>query len=272
MKLTLIPVFIVLLLNSTAQARVTNSRDSDSRGSFWGKKHFINLVVENWKYREPGLMQDEGLLYGLNYAFKNNAGAFFYEANVEYIQGTTTYDGATFSGIPISADQSNRVFMTQFWVGIQTGQSSSVKVIPKVGLLYRRLVDLDDDAAGDYQRDQDYLTIPVGMDLFFPVGSGKLVLNTFITLIFQGTNKTYLTDVGGSQDLTFDQDTGMGWHIGLDYMLETQSQMGWIFSAYARGWEVDDSDFGQLPETPGTSYYEPENNTISIGLKTGITF
>lgn len=269
-------ILFVFLSTSVAMARVTrpgsssSSSDRYDSSSLWGQRHFFSVVLDQWKYEEPGLMQDSGLLYGINYAFKDVSGSFYYEANLEYLMGKTEYDGALNNGTPYVHDSNNRILMGQLWAGVQSDQGS-FGFIPKVGILFRRLVDQDDEASGDYQRDQDYFAIPVGLDLIFPTGTGRLALTGFVTLAFKGVNKTHFEDVGGANNPKFDQDDGRGFEAGISYL-----QGQWHGGFFVRTWKVDDSDteLVTFPANPAFDgqYLEPENETLSFGFKGGVAF
>lgn len=218
-------------------------------------------------------MKDSGFLGGVGYAYKGATGVLYYEANVEFLLGWTEYDGQLSDGTPYVHDSTNRILMGQLWTGVQVGDPHTVGFIPKVGLLFRRLVDANDEASGDYQRDQDYFAIPIGLDILFPAGPGQLALTGFATAYFSGVNKTHFTDVGGDNDPTFKQDKGRGMELGISYQ-----QDQWHAGFFFRKWKVEDSDakLVTFPAAPTTIndglYIEPENDTISYGIKGGVAF
>jgi len=242
--------------------------------SYWGKKHFFNAIIDNWDYHEPSVnMTDKGLLFGGNYAFRNAYQALYYEANLEFIFGFTNCD-TTAGGVPVSFEQTNTVILGQLWIGAQTMGPANLKVIPKIGLLFRKLTDADDAFNGDYERRQDYFTIPVGADFFFDVGPGKLVVGGFATVYFEGRNRSFLTDVGNSNDIDVKQDDGFGMNLEATYLWDR-----WQAGIFVRTWKVEDSET-QDSTTSGSAtpplqlrtYWEPKNDTLSIGVRAGLSF
>jgi hypothetical protein len=244
-----------------------------SSDSAWEKMHFITGVADYWSYEEfPDIMKDHGPMIGFNYAFKYNVNMFYMEANVEAEYGRTTYEGHTMSGNQdITFTQTNFIYMGQAWAGLQIGVSPTVHIIPKVGYLYRKLTDKDDeDVSGDYRREQEYFVIPVGVDVTVKLPVGKLGFTTWISADFRGVNQTFMTDVGGDRDPIFKQKKGRGYYIEGNYMYDM-----WILGGFIRYWKVENSElqFATLPPPTGGDFFlEPENETISIGLKGGVTF
>lgn len=234
----------------------------------------VGGVLDYWKYREPGLMEDSGALLGVEYEFRNVAyEKLAYQFNAEFLFGKTNYEGADLNtGSPLAFEQTNMVGMVQFFMGPLIETSGRLIIIPKLGLLYRKLIDRNDEFAGDYQRDQVYTVIPLGIDFVLPLDSGaQWIFSVWQSIYFKGQNKTYLTDVGGDRDLTFDQDDGSGAEVSVTY-----SKDWWYVSAVIRAWQVDDSEMkvATVPSlTPPTNtFLEPENETASIGGRFGLRF
>lgn len=242
---------------------------------FESHRHKLGGVLDYWKYEEPGLMKDSGALIGAEYDFRNVAFDWIsYEVNAEILAGRTNYEGQDLnSGTPLEFQQTNTVGMLQFFVGpmIQTGADTFL--IPKLGLLYRKLIDKDDEFAGDYQRDQEYTVLPIGLDVVTHTASGgQWIFSAWISAYFSGKNKTYLTDVGGDQDLSFKQDDGKGSQLSVTYRHPTF----WYITGMIRKWAVKDSEtkVATLPSlTPPTNtFLEPENETTSVGVRFGWAF
>ncbi len=228
-------------------------------------EHQLGIVVDSWKYTEPRI-KDSGFLFGIHYRYQTEINSFFnWIYGVELLLGQTEYDGETLEGaIPVTADQTNTIFSTHSL--FQANISSLVQ--PLIGIYFRFLRDEDDENTGDYQRDQEYLTFPIGLRF----GLSDSILTILYHSGFQGKNKTFLTDVGGNRDLSLDQDEGSGIHIEWEYLMGNQS-----ISIFYRTWNVEDSERKQatVPDVNGgvpSLFVEPENETTSFGLKFNTLF
>lgn len=256
--------FIVLVLISST---------SFASNPFETHRHKLGGVIDYWKYEEPGLMQDVGALIGAEYDFRNVAYDFLaYELNAEILAGQTNYKGQDLNtGTPLEFEQTNTMGMLQFFMGPLLDLDGSTYLMPKLGVLYRKLMDHDDEFAGDYQRDQDYTVIPLGFDVITHTNNAQWIFSAWHSIYFSGKNKTYLTDVGGDQDLSFKQDEGNGSQVSITMAMEH-----WYITAMFRRWSVEDSESKQatVPSlTPPTNFFlEPENKTTSFGIRAGWAF
>ncbi len=247
--------------------------DFSSEGSAWGARNYVSVLAEYWSYEElPDIMKDSGGLLGMSYAHKNTSGFLYYEFSIEALYGKTTYEGSTMTtNIPLSFEQTNFMYMGQVWIGAQWDFSASTSVIPKIGYLYRKLTDFDDDVLGDYRRDQEYFVIPLGLDLIIQLSNGnKLGFTAWSSIDFKGKNKTYLTNIGGDRDPSFDQNEGSGFYLEGNYIFDMYTVGG-----YLRSWQVEDSEtgFATLPPPTGAGlFHEPKNETWAVGFKASVMF
>jgi hypothetical protein len=242
-------------------------------GPFDHNNHKMGLALDHWKYQEPGLMEDVGFLSGLEYEFRTTLRELFYlQTNAELLLGTTKYTGSDLNnGTPLQFDQTNIVGMVQVYAGVAL-PIGGLYIIPKAGLLFRKLVDLNDAFPGDYQRDQDYLTQPLGLDILIPLDSGHLTFSALIMESFKGKNKTYLTNVNGDRDLTLRQDEGKGRQYSITYFHAT-APVPWYASVVLRSWKVEGSE-SKVATVPGLGtlpFYEPANETLAVGVRFGIS-
>jgi hypothetical protein len=240
---------------------------------FEASRHKLGGALDYWKYEEPGLMQDSGALLGVEYNFRNVAqDVLAYELNAEILLGRTNYKGQDLnSGTPLEFEQTNTMGMLQFFMGPLIDLNGNVYLIPKLGLLYRKLIDQDDAFAGDYQRDQEYTVIPLGLDAVVNAQRIQWIFSVWHSIYFSGKNKTYLTDVGGDQDLSFKQDNGNGTQLSVTMVMDH-----WYITGMFRYWAVEDSESKEATvptlSPPTNNFYEPENKTISIGVRAGWAF
>lgn len=239
--------------------------------------HKLGGIIDYWNYEEPGVMKDTGALIGVEYEMRNLVfdDLLYYQFNGEVLAGRTNYEGADLNtGTPLTFTQTNSMGMIQLYVGTAiNAASSSLLVIPKIGFLYRTFTDNDDEFLGDYQRDQEYKAFPVGIDVMMELSNGaELTLGGLFTTTFSGKNKTYFSDVGGAEDLTFKQDSGRGLQLSGTY-----AQDWWYASVVIRTWKVDASEVKStiVPSVNNgavTQFLEPTNETLSYGARFGWRF
>lgn len=241
---------------------------------FESRKHKLGIGVDYWRYKEPGVMTDQGPLYVVEYEFRNVFNnILFTQFSADIAAGITQYEGADLAtGTPLEFHQTNTLGRLQFYVGASLDSIAyGLAIIPKIGILYRTLTDHDDEFSGDYQRDQEYFVVPIGLEAVYNFHNNRqFSFGAWFSASFSGTNKTYLTDVGGDRDLTLKQKNGSGFEVYFTYSFN-QYYISGVFNQ----WHVDDSEFKEanLPALGGmNTFYEPENKTVSFGARVGFHF
>lgn len=240
---------------------------------FAQRNHKLGIGLDYWSYHEPGVMKDRGPLYSAEYEYRNvYYNYLFTQFSVDAAIGITRYNGADLAtNEPLAFDQLNTLGRIQAYLGVALPFKNGWAIIPKVGLLYRTLTDHDDEFRGDYQRDQEYFVVPIGFEIVYNAYDGRqLTFGGWFSTSFSGTNKTYLTDVGGDRDLTLKQTKGSGFEVYGTYSFDT-----YYISGVVGHWKVGDSEFkdASVPALGGIrSFYEPENETVSVGARVGFHF
>ncbi len=265
----LIAFLFLGLMTSESWAQVRRSSQKSYEGVSSESHHQIGLVADNWKYNEPRI-QDSGILFGVHYRYQSTLYDFIkQELHLEYLTGDTQYDGAEIdTNNPISMDQSNKIYNGYWLVLLDLNNSSlnTFRFLPFVGFYYRYLVDANDPFNGDYEREQTYMTMPVGFNLHI----NQWKIQALFHFIFTGENITHFGDVGGTPaELTFKQDTG----DGLQFEVE-RSFGSFSFTGFFRSWDVEasDSQIATLPAKAPSYYEEPVNSTVSYGMRFNYNF
>jgi len=241
---------------------------------FEDRNHKLGIGLDFWQYKEPGIMKDSGGLYGAEYEFRNVFFDYlFTQFSVDLFLGRTQYEGRYLSSNePLEFEQTNIMASTQAHLGLAIPIGNGWAVIPKVGVYYRTLTDANDESGADYQRDQTYFVIPVGLEIVYnTLDYRQFIVGAWVSTSFSGTNKTHLTDVGGDRDLTLKQDEGGGFEVYGTYSFNT-----YYVGFTVRAWTVEDSEFkdASLPALgPGlTTFLEPKNETVAVGGRVGFSF
>lgn len=245
---------------------------SHAGNPFIGRNHKLGLGLDYWQYEEPGVMEDKGPLLGAEYEFRNVFSDYlFTQFSMDLFLGRTQYDGRDLaSGEPLQFEQTNFMSTLQAYLGVAIENGNGWAIIPKIGLLYRMLTDANDEFGGDYQRDQEYFVIPIGLEVVHTTHDYRQwTVGGWISTHFSGVNKTYFTDVGGDEDLKFKQDIGRGFEIYGTYTFAR-----YYITANIRHWKVADSELKRatVPALGTRLFLEPENETLAVGTRIGIHF
>ena len=220
----------------------------------------IGFLRSVFVYKEPGLMKVNGSMNGIQGRFSrlvSEDNKVFVQFHGSYQQGTLNYDGGLFdeegNTTPYSYD-ADKMSVTKFsgFIGkyLSPEDGSGWIFIPQVGLSIYDLTDSDDADPYDYQRKQNYTSIPFRVDVINKYGPHLLRahLTYHPSFLFIGTNKS---DIPGEGRLTFNQDEGTGAELGIDWTIYHFN----IGLAY-EGWKVkrSTSSRGLLEPTNQTSY------------------
>ncbi|MCA9398943.1 MAG: hypothetical protein KC618_04275 [Candidatus Omnitrophica bacterium] len=254
-------------------------------------KDNVDLAAEVYyfNYEEPGFMEDTGMFYGLAGVYTRYFSSFLGQnATVEDDPFLLQFDGRFAFGIVDytsvnsgSLDGINDfVFEGRILGGYEAALGKMTILKPYTGIGYRYL---NDDSSGEitttghagYERESNYIYIPVGVDLVTPITtSWTFGVNVEFDIFLYGRQKSHLGDaVAGLNSVENDQDQGYGARGSLELRREDEN-FDIFIEPFVRFWHIDDSDIS--PITYGgvlTGYgLEPENETLETGLRLGLNF
>lgn len=221
----------------------------------------VTLDVGYYKYEEPNFMSDTSDPVFISLGLRNwevstdakNPWHFLYTA--EITRGWVHYSG---SG---ELDKDYYKFRGEAYAGYSFGAFT-----PLIGLGYRWLYD---DSGGEisstglraYDRRSQYLYIPIG-GIF--VLNEKLKIKGQFNYFLAGRQKSYLSDVAGSDVDENDQSSGWGTDVTIDYRFKDKISL----YSYFRYWDVDRSNTVSGTHAGALSFqtYEPDNTTVELGV------
>ena len=221
----------------------------------------ISPMVGYYSYREPGLMSIKGPSFGLDGSYQyidRNKVTLIVDGQLGFVNGK--YDGSLLNGQPFQMDNddsyilgiSPKIGYVFFW------QKLSLALTPFIGLGYRFLNnDSSHDSAG-YLRISNYFYIPVGVDVNWH--KGKLVFQSRIEFDGLIRGVQYSGIDGG---VTNQQREGWGAN-GYLLLGRDQESWTWLVGPYIKYWKIQSSETANGATTNG--WYEPENNTLDVGL------
>ena len=222
-------------------------------------QYSLGLELFHYKYRESGVMESKGPLYGLNGAYNFTfAKDFFFQPDFRFAYGRTHYKS---NGTGSLKNEPNWLFETRLIFGKRFKLGATTQLDPFLGLGYRFK---SDDTEGKltttghigYYRRSQYLYIPLGITL-------HQQLNCNWSLAPTAEFDWFLLGRQRSDPLgiTLHHKQKKGFGLKGDLMLThkfTKSSLS--FGPFVNYWRVKDSKIA-------LGFYEPRNKTIEAGIK-----
>ena len=241
---------------------------SPSLANFSGTSpHTVSVGVEGfyYKYHEPGLMEDNGALFGLNgeysYSFQNN---IFVGTEARIDLGSANYKS---NGTGRAKSVTHFIFEPRFLAGYDI-HFEKITVSPYTGLGFRYKSDYSGGHISTtghigYDRHSHYLYLPIGIKMrgdYTETWDWQSHAEVDILL----TGRQHSDSIYYSKELRHDQDKG--WGLKAEYLLGHKFTNGKLsFGPFFNYWDIDDSEV-----VAGT--LEPDNYTVELGLKAKWTF
>jgi hypothetical protein len=237
----------------------------------------LGLTISAYQYKEPAPdvvinAPLVGLDYTGTYAFAND---WFVRADARYAYGPAKYNGSgTQSNIPYSYYDVRGLFGYDF----SFSELGGFVLAPYTGIAYRYLFDNQggqtSSGSSSYNRESNYVYLPLGITHRMKV-DGNRQLETVLEYdyLIQGTQVSHLSQASSYLlDVTNQQYRGYGLRLSSMYY-----SGAWSFGPYVNYWNIQDSNhISQSVVVNGTRYtstwYEPANTTLELGLKLAYSF
>jgi len=230
----------------------------------------LGTEISHIKYEEPGVMKEEGIMYGLigSYTYRNN---YMLRADGRFSFGQVDYkNSGTINNI--------NDYMLEFR-GLGGYDFSLIKasiLTPYIGIGYRYL---NDDMSGKvssigvagYERESNYLYSPIGVKFITDLGNRWSVGTAAEYDIFWwGRQISHFSDVDpGYNDVKNHQSSG----YGLRGSVELQKG-NFVIKPFVRYWNIKESKHTDIiynGEAVGYGY-EPRNHSTEYGINLVIRF
>ena len=240
-----------------------------------GHSFKISMEYGYHEYQEPGVMEETGMLQGFvgSYIYHNDNGLMA-DISLRIGYGELEYDGRTWGGTPLRMDTENGVLELRGLVGYDHELNGDRFITPFVGIGYRYLNN-DTNYAGGYEREIEYLYVPIGISTDSPLtGDWRWGVNMEYDLFLGGRVYSYLGNVHPAYNtLENDQDfmDGYGARFSLNFEKEISDNLSLSIEPFVRYWNIEDSNVSILTVygTPVAYGYEPKNDTTTYGLRIG---
>lgn len=232
----------------------------------------IGPEIYYFKYEEPGFnLEWEGMFYGLAAAYTHRDwvpasqeesapdGKWMWRGEGRFAYGQVDYDGALNDGTPYTIDNIDDYALEfRLLLGPDFPKQTSMNTL-YAGIGYRYL---NDDASFDpagYERESNYLYIPVGIKTISDLKNGwSFGATAEFDLFLWGEQNSHLSDVGGV-DIQNEQDSGYGLRGSIKFHKKSK-KTDFIIEPFIRYWNIDKSDVV-------LGVYEPENETLEYGIQ-----
>lgn len=231
----------------------------------------IGPEIYYFKYEEPGVMEEEGMFYGVAVAYTSRD---WVPASPEEsapddkwmsrFEGRFAYGQVDYSS-PISGTIDNiddYIFEVRGLLGRDFPKAKSMNTI-YMGIGYRYL---NDDSSGmtsstgalGYERESNYLYIPIGLKTIGNLKNGwSFGATAEFDFFLLGQQNSHLSDIG-FVDIENEQDSGYGLRGSVRFQKHGK-KTDFIIEPFIRYWNIDRSDVV-------LGVYEPENETIEYGI------
>ena len=254
-----------------------------------GESHKVDFGTEisHIKYEEPGVMKEEGIMYGIfgSYTYRND-GMFRIESRFAY--GKVDYENSgTLDNI------NNYLYEGRYLAGYDLFFGENNMYTPYVGIGYRYLQDAmggltSSTGAKGYDRESNYFYSPIGIETSNSFNNGWSIGATLeYDYLWKGRQKSHLRDarlydpvIGyyTYNNVSNDQDKGYGIRSSMKFQKKGKN-LDFGIEPYIRYWnikksnEVTDSVVSENGLWLITSTaYEPKNKSTEYGVKCSLKF
>jgi hypothetical protein len=238
----------------------------------------VGVEASSITYEEPGVMEQKGSMLGLFGSYTSYQNPMF-RIEGRYSSGTVDYDGATQDGDPLTINNiADYILELRGMVGTELGkralgnQENKTKLYLYGGLGYRYLNDDMSVSDGGYERESNYLYLPIGIETAHNFDNWALGATLEYDIFLIGEQISHFSDIDpGFNDLINEQTKGFGYRYSIK--LHSKDE-GVVIETFVRYWDIRKSDkaaityYGKYADYG----YEPKNNSMEIGFRLGLRF
>ncbi len=212
--------------------------------------------ISIFQYEEPGLMKNDGVLYGVAGAYTHYHGHELLRVEGEFAFGNVDYEGSLADGTPYTIEDSHDYLLNLrlFWGRQWEAKGWDHRFF--AGLGYRGLNDDSTDDPAGYDRQSAYFYIPLALKTYHDLsGHWQIGLGGEFDLLLLGLQFSQILNDGVMTNL---QWPGLGARASLELRHRSRS-LDLSIAPFAQYWWVDDS-------TADHGWYEPRNQSFQYGL------
>ena len=230
----------------------------------------VGLQLSHITYKEPGLMRESGFMYGAIASYQRLGHAVMGKVDGTLSYGEVEYVGSLSDGTPLTIRNiKDTMFEVRGVIGPTDFVYKSSYYLPYIGLGYRYLYDGADVGPGGYQREANYLYIPLGFEgAPFTRGAWSFGFTVEYDIFLRGKQCSYLSDVDrGFNNVENEQNSGYGYRASLRFGRSRARDI--IIEPFYKYWKIDESSVSTLTHygTPIAYLVEPDNHSKEIGVR-----
>ncbi len=240
------------------------------------KKWEISPEVYYVKYEEPGIMQNEGVMYGVHGTLVSHR-YLMLKIEGRLAAGQVDYTSAESGSLDNLNDYT---YEARFLAGPDIkSKDEKIALTPFFGVAYRYL---NDDSAGGvtstghrgYERESEYFYSPLGVEIMVEKSGWSFGAAAEYDIFWSGQQTSHLSDaVANLNDVKNSQDSGYGTRFSLKAVKKGE-KFDISIEPFFRWWKIDESNLSNVTYAGVlVGYgYEPSNETTEIGAKVGVLF
>jgi hypothetical protein len=246
-------------------------------------KHSWDLGTEisHIKYKEPGLMEEEGMMYGIVGSYTYRGELFKLQRCMLKAEGKSAWGQVDYTS-PISGSMngiSDWLLELRGLAGYDFEVRDNLNLTPYLGIGYRYL---NDDSSGKktslgalgYERESNYIYIPIGAEITTPLKNWLVGATLEYDIFIWGKQISHLTDVPGYlDDAENTQKKGYGIKGSVKFQKKGE-KLDFVIEPFIRYWNIKKSEETKVRHIIyGTlTGYEPKNSSTEFGIKLAVKF
>lgn len=228
----------------------------------------VGLAVSNITYKEPGVMREDGHLYGITGSLVYPVRDYQFRADVTWMTGSVDYMG---SGT--IKDVTDRLFEIRGTVG-RVFELTGWRSTPYMGLGYRYLFDglggkISSTGAAGYDRESRYYYVPIGAEFARQASifssDWRFAATVEYDYFWKGQQYSKLGSIAGYEDIRNDQENGNGYRFSLRFSRALSGGNTFSIEPYMKYWHIEDSKI--TTDSAGRRWTEPNNTSREWGVR-----
>ena len=240
------------LFGAAAGDSQANDASNDSRSmSRWE----IAPEVSWYRYEEPGVMTNTGVLYGVAGAYTRFLDPKFLRLEGGLSVGEVEYDGSLLDGTPYTSGGNRDLLANIRILGGRLWQTGTWDTQLYLGLAYRYLNDDSTQDWAGYNRHSNYFYVPLGLKGYHDLADHwQLGLGGEVDILLIGVQ---ISDMGdGSSPVTNTQWPGLGARASVEFRRK-MGKVDFAAAPFLQYWWVDESSISE------DGWYEPPTTPSS---------
>ena len=221
-----------------------------------GPKWEIGPEVSYFRYDEPGTMKDTGVLYGVAGAYTRYRENRLFRIEGEFCFGLVDYEGSLDDATPYTMENCRDYLLNLRLLWGRSWEAGDWDSRLCAGLGYRALNDDSSHDPSGYDRQSNYLYLPVGLKTYHELADHwQIGLGGELDLLLLGIQFSGIYEDGV---LTNVQWPGFGARASVE-LRHKAKPADLALAPFVQYWWVDDSNVSD-------GWYEPRNHTLQYGL------